>query len=423
MRLASARATEPGPDGANVRGVRPLLSAVVLRSQTDERLVALARDGHDQAFVTIMSRYRRELFAHARRIAPAEVSEDIVQQAMLSAWSALGRQVEVLDVRAWLHRIVHNAALGVAQRSVQHDELSEAFAAETSTDIAVERRFEAREALVAVAALPERQRRALELTALGGVSGTVAAAELGVSEGTLRQLVHRARATLRSGIAALTPAPLLSWAAGGSSETVASRIAELGAGAGLAATVTKVAATVAVTASVVGGATQMLPIGHDHARAHHHPLAAKHSANEAQALGDPLGRGARSAGATHLVTATTGNADQTGPQRGQSGQNVQANDQRSQGANGHRGVNGVGQAGGSNGTGGRDRGAAGGATGQVGNQGASGAAGVPTAGPGTGTDGSTQSGAAGAQTGGQASASSSQSGSSGTSGASGANQP
>jgi hypothetical protein len=44
---------------------------VVLRSQTDERLVVLAREGHDQAFVTIMNRYRRErtLAGSRRRIA------------------------------------------------------------------------------------------------------------------------------------------------------------------------------------------------------------------------------------------------------------------------------------------------------------------------------------------------------------------
>jgi hypothetical protein len=69
-----------------------LLSGVVLRSQSDERLVALARAGHDQAFVAIAQRYRRELIAHARRLVPADRSEDIVQQAMLNAWSALRRE-------------------------------------------------------------------------------------------------------------------------------------------------------------------------------------------------------------------------------------------------------------------------------------------------------------------------------------------
>jgi hypothetical protein len=41
--------------------ISPWLSDVFLRSQSDERLVALARAGHERAFVAIVERYRREL--------------------------------------------------------------------------------------------------------------------------------------------------------------------------------------------------------------------------------------------------------------------------------------------------------------------------------------------------------------------------
>jgi RNA polymerase sigma factor (sigma-70 family) len=242
--------------------LRPLLSAVVLRSQTDERLVALARDGHDQAFVAIAHRYRRELVAHARRAAPADHAEDIVQQAMLSAWSALTRRADVLDVRAWLHRIVHHAALRVAQRGHQHDELSDALASGSRTDTMVELRLDARDALTALAGLPDAQRRALELTALGGSSGRDAAAALCVSEGALRKLLHRARAALRSGVAALIPPPLLTWSLGGGGPPVAAHVTELSAGVGLATAAIKVGTTVAVTASIIGGTSQLLPNRH-----------------------------------------------------------------------------------------------------------------------------------------------------------------
>ncbi len=242
--------------------MRPLLSGAVLRSQTDERLVALAREGHDQAFVAIAQRYRRELMAHARRLVPADRAEDIVQQAMLSAWSALRRRADVLDVRAWLHRIVHNAALRTVQRSEDHDELSDALTTDARAEGEAERRLDARHALVALAALPEPQRRALELTALAGSSGREAAGALGMSEGALRQLVHRARATLRAGAGALTPTPLLTWAAGAPSAPAVARITEISAGVGMVGTLTKVCATVAVTATIIGGASQVLPGGH-----------------------------------------------------------------------------------------------------------------------------------------------------------------
>lgn len=264
MRVAGDASVAPKSPAGNVTAMRPLLSSVVLRSQTDERLVALARGGHDQAFVTIAQRYRRELLAHARRLVSADRAEDIVQQATLSAWSALRARADVLEARAWLHQIVHHAALRVLQRSEDHHPLADTLTAAAGTEGGVERRFEAQEALAGLAALPEPQRRALELTALEGRSGREAAGALEISEGALRQLVYRARTTLRAGTSALTPAPLLTWAAGGANESIAARITEVCAGAGMAATVTKLCATVAVTGTLIGGATQVLPTGHNH---------------------------------------------------------------------------------------------------------------------------------------------------------------
>ena len=50
--------------------MKPWLSDTLLRTQTDERLVALTRAGHERAFAAIVERYRRPLVAFARRIAP-----------------------------------------------------------------------------------------------------------------------------------------------------------------------------------------------------------------------------------------------------------------------------------------------------------------------------------------------------------------
>jgi len=276
MRLATGGSAARHSATGNVRVVSPLLRGLILRSQTDEQLVALAREGHDQAFIAIAQRYRRELIAHARRVVPTGSAEDVVQQSMLSAWSALRGQADVLDARGWLHRIVHNAALHVLQGSESHDQLSDALAAAAGTEGEVERRRDAREALAALAALPEPQRRALELTALGGYSGREAAGALNISEGALRQLVHRARTTLRAGATGLTSMPLLSWAAGGGNQPVAARLTEVCAGAGMAATVTKVCATVAVSATLISGASQVIPARHAHPTRRQGAAAAAH---------------------------------------------------------------------------------------------------------------------------------------------------
>jgi RNA polymerase sigma factor (sigma-70 family) len=86
-------------------------SVKLLRTQTDERLVALAAAGHERAFEAIVERYRRPLLRHCRRYLPEARAEDALQQALVSAWGALRRGDEVRALRPWLHRIVHNTSL------------------------------------------------------------------------------------------------------------------------------------------------------------------------------------------------------------------------------------------------------------------------------------------------------------------------
>ena len=65
-----------------------------------------------------------------------------------------------------------------------------------------------------------------------------------MSDGALRQLLLRARTTLRAAATALTPYPLMSWLAGGQ-EATAARVAEVAAGAGGAGVALKAGAAVA----------------------------------------------------------------------------------------------------------------------------------------------------------------------------------
>lgn len=106
----------------------------LLCSQTDERLVALARLGHEPAFEAVVRRYREPLLeAHA---------EPVVDEALGLARGRLRCGEEVGDVRAWLRAIVR-AAAGRA--------LFDALAAD---DVA-------RATVATVARLPERQRETL----------------------------------------------------------------------------------------------------------------------------------------------------------------------------------------------------------------------------------------------------------------------
>jgi len=189
-------------------------SLAFLCTQSDARLVALARDGHERAFEAIVERHRRALLSHARRLLPEARAEDALQQALLAAWMALQRGDDVRELRPWLHRVLHNTALNALRVSgYEHEDLREALTLTAASQEELERRLVMRRTLAGLAALPDRQRATLLRTAIEGRSQDEVAQALGLSNGALRQLVHRARTSLRAAATALTPLPLATWLA------------------------------------------------------------------------------------------------------------------------------------------------------------------------------------------------------------------
>ncbi len=206
-----------------------------LQMQSDARLVELVRAGHERAFDALVRRYRRQLLAYAGRLLGAEGrAEDALQQALLKAWIALRDGAEIDDVRAWLYRIVHNSAVTILRRA-QLDcvELNDALDA-AAPESGPESRLVLREMLSSVAALPELQRRAILLTAVSGSSHGEAAKMLGLSDGAVRGLVYRARASIRDAAAGLLPVGAFHWLTGLGQRrsSAAGRIAELAGAAG-----------------------------------------------------------------------------------------------------------------------------------------------------------------------------------------------
>src|SRR4051794_9332221 len=170
----------------------PSPTIVLLRTQSDERLVALARAGHERAFEAIVERYRRPLLRACRRVLPEARAEDALQQALLAAWRGLRRGDDVHELRPWLHRIAHNTALNQLRMSgYDFDELKDSLRIADGADDELERRAVVRQTLASLANLPERQREALLAIAVAGRSQDEVAGELGLSSGAVRQLVHR----------------------------------------------------------------------------------------------------------------------------------------------------------------------------------------------------------------------------------------
>ena len=220
-----------------------LAGAALLHTQSDQRLVDLARSGNDRAFEAIVARYRRPLLRYCRRLMPAERAEDAVQQAFLNAYRAIGAGEAELNLRPWLYRIAHNSALSLLrQNGWNHEQVDERFDGVQQPPQAVEQSERVREVVRAVQALPERQRDAMVLRELEGRSYEEIAAALGVTDGAVRQLLNRARNTLRAAATALTPMPLAELCAGGGA-----------VGAGGFAVAAKLGTVLVVAGAVAGG--------------------------------------------------------------------------------------------------------------------------------------------------------------------------
>jgi RNA polymerase sigma factor (sigma-70 family) len=253
----------------------------LLQAESDERLVSLARGGHAPAFAAIVERYESELLGQARRMTRDGRAEDIVQQAFLNAFVALQSGGDVSHLRGWLHQILRNAVIKTrppAEAPLDDDE-----GCSESLEDLVQRRATARAALTEMSALPERQRDALVSTALWGIPRAHVAQNMGLSEGAVRQLVHRARLTVRRAVAALVPYPLMrfmgSVQSGAGSATDVLTPAGIASGGGLLA---KVGAVVASGLVATGIAVTQV-------RHHSHAGRPQHVAQRHAAVRPPSG--------------------------------------------------------------------------------------------------------------------------------------
>src|SRR4051794_2845273 len=237
----------------------------------------LARSGHERAFVAIVERYRRPLQAFARRLVPEHRVDDVLQQSFVNAWAALSAGAEIRHLRGWLHQIVRNAAIAAA-RTPGEDQLSDTMIGEEGPQAQVERRLQLEETLRHVARLPEQQRLALVQTAMEGRSREEIASGLGLSEGAVRGLVHRARSTLRAAATAITPLPIALWAAQGGGAPVA----EVAAGGSIAGLAVKASTVVVATGAIATSVATDLP-----SRIHHHDPPARPAVAEVRDVEPP----------------------------------------------------------------------------------------------------------------------------------------
>jgi RNA polymerase sigma-70 factor (ECF subfamily) len=194
-----------------------------------DETVTAAMSGDEPAFAALSERHRRELHVHCyRMLASFDEAEDAVQETFLHAWRGRSGFDGGSQVRAWLYRIATNVCLDMLRRNSGRaagpgsppevpwlqpypDALLEPAApAEAQPEETVIRRETISLAfLVALQALPPRQRAALIARDVLGWPASETAAALGTSVAAANSAVQRARATM----SARLPASRADWSA------------------------------------------------------------------------------------------------------------------------------------------------------------------------------------------------------------------
>jgi RNA polymerase sigma factor (sigma-70 family) len=217
-----------------MEGRRRRAGTVTLVHESDERLVALARMGDEQALAVIVARYHAPLLRYCRRLVPAGRAEDVLQQALLNACVAIRAGGPRGALRPWMYRVAHNAAIDALRDSqASHERLDEDLDRTESLEDAVERREYLRSLLRGISGLPFRQRRAIVMRVQGHGHDEIAA-DLDVSGDAARQLLRRGRARLREVAVVMGPIELVRAAFGAAAAHVpclgGSAMAKVGAG-------------------------------------------------------------------------------------------------------------------------------------------------------------------------------------------------
>jgi RNA polymerase sigma-70 factor (ECF subfamily) len=169
---------------------------------TDHECAARSQQGDRNAFSALVRRYQDRIYRFLlRMVGSRDEALELSQEAFLKAWQALPGWRPEAQFQTWLFRIASNAATDSLRRRkvVQFVPLDEDYDAPQETadpagQLEAKQRLRALEA--ALNRLPADQRAIVLLREIEDMSYSEISAALGVSEGTVKSRLARAREAL-----------------------------------------------------------------------------------------------------------------------------------------------------------------------------------------------------------------------------------
>ena len=171
------------------------------RAETDEsaRLLRLAKSGDAAAFEALLRTHEARVARTAlRMVGNPQDAQDAAQEVFLRMHRHLRQMDDAGNLAGWLYRVTVNACHDVLRKRRSSDPLDDSrLAALGSTEAELGRAEQRRLVVEALRNLPEKERAAVTLRDLEGLSTREVAQILGSSEATVRSQISSARLKIR----------------------------------------------------------------------------------------------------------------------------------------------------------------------------------------------------------------------------------
>ena len=168
----------------------------------DIQLVEQMIQGDTQALNDLYARHGGAILGFlTSRLSNRQLAEEVLQDVMMAVWKNAGSFRGDSKVKTWLYVIARNRAINAQRkRSPEFVHLNEAYGYQSDDTGPMERmiKLSNREGVrSAIDQLPEGQKEVLILVFYNQLSGPETAAVLGISEGTVKSRLHRAKHQLK----------------------------------------------------------------------------------------------------------------------------------------------------------------------------------------------------------------------------------
>ena len=158
-----------------------------------------AQAGDLDAFESLLRSHERQVLGTALRLLGSlEDAQDAAQEVFLRLHRHLRQMDDAGNLAGWLYRVTVNVCRDMLRKRRDTDPLDEArVGAQSSAETELGREEQRRLVMEALRGLPEKERAALTLRDLEGLSTREVAGILGSSEATVRSQVSAARLKIR----------------------------------------------------------------------------------------------------------------------------------------------------------------------------------------------------------------------------------